>query len=52
VIAHRLSTIRAADKIVVMDRGVVIEQGTHAELIAKRGAYAALHALQFASDEA
>jgi ATP-binding cassette subfamily B protein len=42
VIAHRLSTIRNADLIVVMDKGTVIEQGTHAELVAKGGYYAAL----------
>jgi ATP-binding cassette, subfamily B, bacterial HlyB/CyaB len=39
VIAHRLSTIRAADQILVLDRGILIEQGTHNELIAKRGHY-------------
>lgn len=48
VIAHRLSTIRDADLIVVLDRGQVIEQGTHAELMAKNGAYARLEALQSA----
>ena len=42
VIAHRLSTIRNADLIVVMDKGKVVEQGTHAELVAKGGLYAAL----------
>jgi ATP-binding cassette subfamily B multidrug efflux pump len=42
VIAHRLSTIRNADLIVVMDKGVVVEQGTHAELVARGGFYAAL----------
>jgi ATP-binding cassette subfamily B protein len=42
VIAHRLSTIRNADLIVVMDKGVVVEQGTHAELVAAGGFYAAL----------
>lgn len=47
VIAHRLSTIRRADKIVVMDRGEVVEQGSHDALLAKGGPYAQLHALQF-----
>ena len=46
-IAHRLSTIQKADTIVVMDGGRIIEQGTHAGLLAREGAYARLHALQF-----
>ena len=51
VIAHRLSTIRRADRIVVMHRGRIAEQGTHDELLAKSGIYARLHALQVATDE-
>ena len=47
VIAHRLSTIEGADQIAVMDQGRIIERGTHAELIALNGQYAALHRMQF-----
>lgn len=47
VIAHRLSTIRNADQIIVMDRGRVVDQGTHEELLARGGIYADLYRLQF-----
>lgn len=50
VIAHRLSTVRAADTIVVLEDGRVIETGTHAELLAVGGLYAELHATQFAGN--
>ena len=50
VIAHRLSTIRSADKILVLHRGQVREQGRHDELLAQRGIYARLHGLQYADD--
>jgi subfamily B ATP-binding cassette protein MsbA len=48
VIAHRLSTIEKADRIVVMQKGEIVEIGTHRELLAKGGVYAQLHAIQFA----
>ena len=51
VIAHRLSTVRRADLIVVMERGQIIEQGTHAELLARGGQYQRLYELQFADEE-
>lgn len=50
VIAHRLSTIEGADKIVVLDKGKIVEVGTHRNLIDKNGHYAALHAMQFKSE--
>ena len=47
VIAHRLSTILAADLILVMDRGKIVERGTHNELLALNGLYAQLYETQF-----
>ncbi|HEY5061531.1 MAG TPA: ABC transporter transmembrane domain-containing protein [Gemmatimonadaceae bacterium] len=47
VIAHRLSTVTHADVILVLDRGRIIERGTHSQLLAERGAYFRLHSLQF-----
>lgn len=47
VIAHRLSTVEHADQILVLDDGKLVEQGTHAELLARGGVYAHLHAMQF-----
>ncbi|WP_069384021.1 lipid A export permease/ATP-binding protein MsbA [Halomonas caseinilytica] len=51
VIAHRLSTIERADRILVMEAGEIVEQGSHDELLARDGAYAALHRLQFRENE-
>ena len=49
VVAHRLSTIEHADRVVALDAGRIVEQGTHAELLAHGGLYARLHAMQFRS---
>jgi len=46
IISHRLSSVKHADRILTMDRGTIVETGKHAELIANRGLYARLVALQ------
>ena len=49
VIAHRLATIKKADKIIVMDKGEIVEQGTHKELLRQKGYYSKLYEIQFAT---
>ncbi|HEY0777756.1 MAG TPA: ABC transporter transmembrane domain-containing protein [Gemmatirosa sp.] len=51
IIAHRLSTVRRADRVVVLDAGRVVEEGTHAELLARGGLYARLYQGQFREEE-
>ncbi len=51
VIAHRLSTVRSADQILVIDAGQIVERGTHAELLARRGRYHSLYTQQFVQEE-
>jgi subfamily B ATP-binding cassette protein MsbA len=52
VVAHRLATVRRADRILVLDKGEIREEGSHDELLAKNGIYARLHDLQFRADPA
>lgn len=52
IIAHRLTTIEKADKIIVMEKGQIVEVGTHRDLLALNGAYAHLHHIQFKRDDA
>jgi ABC-type multidrug transport system fused ATPase/permease subunit len=50
IIAHRLSTVQRADRVLALDRGQVVEVGTHAALLAADGLYARLYARQFRED--
>ena len=52
IIAHRMTTVRLADRIVVLDRGRIVEEGTHAELVARDGRYARLYHLQMMAETA
>ncbi len=51
IIAHRLSTVQRADRLMVLDRGRIVEEGTHAELLRQGGMYARLFQMQFRGDE-
>jgi len=52
IIAHRLTTVKKADRIIVMDKGEIVEQGSHLELLAKNGYYKTLYNIQFANEVA
>lgn len=52
IIAHRLATIQKADKIIVMDKGIIVEQGSHVELLNKKGHYSNLYNIQFLQKQA
>ncbi|MGB5461990.1 MAG: ABC transporter ATP-binding protein, partial [Aureibaculum sp.] len=47
IIAHRLATIKKADKIIVLDKGEIVEMGTHRELLKQKGYYSKLYEIQF-----
>ncbi|MCB0473567.1 MAG: ABC transporter ATP-binding protein, partial [Flavobacteriaceae bacterium] len=49
IIAHRLATVKKASKIMVMDKGTIVEMGTHNELLEKKGVYSKLYEIQFAA---
>ena len=51
IIAHRLSTVQRADRVLVLDRAAIVEQGTHAELLSLDGLYARLYQRQFRDEE-
>jgi ATP-binding cassette subfamily B protein len=51
VISHRISTVRQSDRIFVLDKGRLVEQGTHDDLVAREGLYAALHRKQLLEEE-
>ena len=51
LISHRVSTVRQADRIVVLEKGGIVEQGTHAELVIARGYYAELYQKQLLEEE-
>ena len=51
IIAHRLSTVRRADRLIVLDHGRIVEEGTHTSLLSKRGLYARLYSKQFREDQ-
>jgi subfamily B ATP-binding cassette protein MsbA len=50
VIAHRLTTVKKADRIIVMDKGKIVEQGSHLELLEKNGYYKMLYDMQFSNE--
>jgi subfamily B ATP-binding cassette protein MsbA len=52
IIAHRLATIKKADKIIVMEKGNIVEQGTHKELLQQKGYYSRLYEIQFETAKA